>query len=334
MSATLADPYPDYTPSYSHHANCTTEEQGNLLIFDASQTDLDHTHPSFTPDTPHQSLFDQHPPPDQRHAGTAILSSGTPQPMTHDYSQSVLLTSQLQPQDPLHYTPTALQVFSAPRGRKRSHAESEGEPGQLDPTVGPQLSGLPASEVSPEATHSPEFLFTVPGDSSPHLPPGSSHRYSTPQSSATLPRHHHHRLPPQASLQPDQQYGSDTSSPPAVPGPPSVVGQPGMPEPAPRPPGPKLKFTAEEDALLVELKENKNLTWRQISDFFPGRTSGTLQVRYCTKLKVKDTVWSDEMVERLRHAIEDYENDRWRIIATKVGHGFTPAACRAKAADL
>lgn len=69
-----------------------------------------------------------------------------------------------------------------------------------------------------------------------------------------------------------------------------------MPAPAPRPKGPKLKFTAEDDALLVELKETKNLTWKQIADFFPGRSSGTLQVRYCTKLKAKTTVWTDEMV--------------------------------------
>lgn len=78
--------------------------------------------------------------------------------------------------------------------------------------------------------------------------------------------------------------------------PPSVVGQPGMPKPAPRPKGPKLKFTPEDDALLVELKETKNLTWKQIADFFPGRSSGTLQVRYCTKLKAKTTAWTDEMV--------------------------------------
>ena len=76
----------------------------------------------------------------------------------------------------------------------------------------------------------------------------------------------------------------------------SVVGQEGMPDPAPRPKGPKLKFTHEEDTLLVDLKENKNLTWKQIAEFFPGRTSGTLQVRYCTKLKAKTTVWTDESV--------------------------------------
>jgi hypothetical protein len=69
-----------------------------------------------------------------------------------------------------------------------------------------------------------------------------------------------------------------------------------MPEPAAKPKGPKLKFTPEDDALLIELKETKNLTWKQIADFFPGRSSGTLQVRYCTKLKAKTMVWTDDMV--------------------------------------
>ena len=80
-----------------------------------------------------------------------------------------------------------------------------------------------------------------------------------------------------------------------------MVGQEGMPTPASRPKGPKLKFTREDDALLVELKETKNLTWKQIADFFPGRSSGTLQVRYCTKLKAKTTAWSDEMVSSNFH---------------------------------
>ena len=65
-------------------------------------------------------------------------------------------------------------------------------------------------------------------------------------------------------------------------GAPSVVRLEGMPPPAPRPRGPKLNFTPEDDQMLVDLKENKSLTWRQIAEFFPGRSSGTLQVRYCT----------------------------------------------------
>jgi hypothetical protein len=32
--------------------------------------------------------------------------------------------------------------------------------------------------------------------------------------------------------------------------------------------------------------------------------------------------------------MQEYENDRWRIISSKVGSGFSPAACREKASDL
>lgn len=83
-----------------------------------------------------------------------------------------------------------------------------------------------------------------------------------------------------------------------------MVGQAGMPAPAARPRGPKLKFTPEDDQLLIDLKENKSLTWKQIADFFPGRSSGTLQVRYCTKLKAKTTQWTDETVSRLSMSSE------------------------------
>jgi hypothetical protein len=69
-----------------------------------------------------------------------------------------------------------------------------------------------------------------------------------------------------------------------------------MPQPALRPKGPKHKFTPADDTLLLELKETKELTWKQIEGFFPGRSSGTLQVRYCTKLKAKSTVWTEDMV--------------------------------------
>ncbi len=110
---------------------------------------------------------------------------------------------------------------------------------------------------------------------------------------AAPPTHHHHRLPdtgpPTKMMRRDGGDGGGGGAP-------SVVGQAGMPSPAPRPRGPKLKFTPEDDQLLIDLKENKSLTWKQIADFFPGRSSGTLQVRYCTKLKAKTTQWTDETV--------------------------------------
>ncbi|KAK3356901.1 hypothetical protein B0T25DRAFT_566233 [Lasiosphaeria hispida] len=145
------------------------------------------------------------------------------------------------------------------------------------------------------------------------------------------PTHHHHRLPdtgpPTKMMRRDGDGGGGGGAP-------SVVGQVGMPPPAARPRGPKLKFTPEDDQLLIDLKENKSLTWKQIADFFPGRTSGTLQVRYCTKLKAKTTQWTDETDQKLRTALQDYENEKWRIVANKVGTGFTPAACRERASEL
>jgi hypothetical protein len=32
--------------------------------------------------------------------------------------------------------------------------------------------------------------------------------------------------------------------------------------------------------------------------------------------------------------MQEYENDRWRIISSKVGAGFSPVACREKAEEL
>jgi hypothetical protein len=39
-------------------------------------------------------------------------------------------------------------------------------------------------------------------------------------------------------------------------------------------------------------------------------------------------------VLKLRTAVQEYDNERWRIISGKVGNGFSAAACREKALDL
>jgi hypothetical protein len=49
--------------------------------------------------------------------------------------------------------------------------------------------------------------------------------------------------------------------------------------------GRRSTFLPKDEALLVELKEDKRLSWEEIADHFPGKKKGTLQVRYCTKLK-------------------------------------------------
>lgn len=131
-------------------------------------------------------------------------------------------------------------------------------------------------------------------------PQYQSREYQSQYQPLAVHQHHHHRLPTQTRHEslPPLLHSSQTG---ILSGATSVLGHEGMPEPSSRPRGPKLKFTAQEDQMLVELKENKNLTWKQIADFFPGRTSGTLQVRYCTKLKAKTVIWTEDTVSCASH---------------------------------
>ncbi|PWY80013.1 Myb-like transcription factor [Aspergillus eucalypticola CBS 122712] len=301
MSATLADPYREYAIDYSQHATCKPEEHAGTLVYHAQQPHLQHhkqSEPPFSQGASHSTTaFEQH------HANATVLSTATPQQTVHDISQSVVLgPPQMLPRHlPVQYPPASFEIPPIQREKKRPHSETE-EDGNPDHGLRPQLSVLSA-DAPHEPSHSPEMLFGVHGTSSQQHPM-SNHGFGPTDSVALPQHHHHHRLPPHAALRAPGRHGVNVESPPLPSGPPSV------------------------------LKENKNLTWKQIADFFPGRTSGTLQVRYCTKLKAKDVAWSDEMVQRLQRAMHEYENDRWRIIAGKVGNGFTPAACREKAMQL
>ena len=131
------------------------------------------------------------------------------------------------------------------------------------------------------------------------FPTAYHHHLSPPQMELEWPRvYHHHRLSASVSTS-----STDMARMHAVPDGRRPVNrsfndadQESMPAPLPPPLGPKMRFSEEEDALLVELKETTDLTWKQIAEFFPGRTSGTLQVRYCTKLKEKPADWDVEHV--------------------------------------
>lgn len=48
----------------------------------------------------------------------------------------------------------------------------------------------------------------------------------------------------------------------------------------PNPNHPKSRMTPEDDELLVRLKEDARLTWREITTYFPGRSKDTLGSRY------------------------------------------------------
>ena len=49
------------------------------------------------------------------------------------------------------------------------------------------------------------------------------------------------------------------------------------------------RFMEEEDAKLVDLKERRGWSWEDIQRSFPGRSTGSQQVRYSTKLKERNT---------------------------------------------
>jgi hypothetical protein len=185
----------------------------------------------------------------------------------------------------------------ATQSRKRSRAEDHLQ--HLD------LPNPLAQQQPDPYAHAPGSIQVPPSHPGYSLQPFQQH--PTPQSAAA-PTHHHHHLPNQGPSNKRIRMEGAPPSPSQPHGPPNVVGHEGMPAPAPRPRGPKLKFTPEDDQLLVDLKEKKNLAWKQIADFFPGRSSGTLQVRYCTKLKAKTTVWTDEMVSALISETQDVES--------------------------
>jgi hypothetical protein len=56
----------------------------------------------------------------------------------------------------------------------------------------------------------------------------------------------------------------------------------------------RTPFTSKENAMLVDLKENKSWPWKRIEPKFPQRTLNSLQVHYCTKLKGKLTTIGTE----------------------------------------
>lgn len=218
---------------------------------------------------------------------------------SHSYSGPGLLVAPLyQSMSPQHRA----SPMSPPLSRKRSR------PSEFDLSVGGMAdfghTGLEGLGSGLDSTYTHSSMGGMHGG------PG-------------LTMTHHHHLPdmePPMKMMRRDEGGSSV---------PSLVGQDGMPPPAPRPRGPKLKFTAEDDQLLIQLKEQKNLTWKQIADFFPGRSSGTLQVRYCTKLKAKTTLWTEEMVSiactqgpdqsaNRSHRIKSYE-EHWQIMKTKSG---------------
>lgn len=83
----------------------------------------------------------------------------------------------------------------------------------------------------------------------------------------------------------------------------SLYEQPRQKASRPRPRS--IKFLSEDDQLLIDLKERQGLSWKEITKRFPGRSQGSLQVRYCTRLKRRgkgDSLRGCEHLARRSHS--------------------------------
>lgn len=283
MSVTLAGSYRGDALNYP---SSTKPDDHGLIAYDASQSDLREKLSGAVYGTDNiPSLFNGHSP---------MTDSVLPHPIPHIRDDQVHVSHSIysppSSQQLLHPPPYEYDIpgpHGSPRGQFRPR--STRNEGHLPPHF-PALSS-PLAENDSSVSNSGILL-----DSSLHQPSGSIYDPTMTHSGLPkppLPEKHHHVLP--QSREPDNAdyfFARQTR-------PPNLVGQVGMPAPAPRPKSPKTRFTSEEDALLVHLKEGKNLTWLQIQDFFPGRTHNTLQVRYCQRLKTKDVSWTEEKVSCL-----------------------------------
>lgn len=213
----------------------------------------------------------------------------------------------------------------------------------------PQSRGSSTQLPSIRSFHNPEQTTLPP----PHHPSPHHSVYADPHSRPPFPAREwrpptdspfsQHPLPP---LRPPGPIRSNTHE--------SFVGCDGFPNAMPSR-GPKARFTPEEDALLKRLKEdytNPKLSWKQIADFFPDRKSGTLQVRYCTKLRKKDDFsWSTELVghnlscalsqltpkhqdSQLKQAAQEVEADKWRQISVKLNNRISAQQCQERLETL
>ncbi|KAJ9624802.1 hypothetical protein H2203_004752 [Taxawa tesnikishii (nom. ined.)] len=79
---------------------------------------------------------------------------------------------------------------------------------------------------------------------------------------------------------------------------------------------------SDDDRLLVALKEDQNLPWKDIAARFTSERGkvyqvAALQMRY-KRLREKHRVWENKDVEALKLAYEYWEKNKWEIVAQRM----------------
>jgi hypothetical protein len=89
---------------------------------------------------------------------------------------------------------------------------------------------------------------------------------------------------------------------------------------------PSLEHLNDEERLLITLKEDESLPWKEIAARFSNQlgqsiTVATLQMRYL-RLRQRFRSWEERDIEALRQAHEYWEKCKWDIISSKVSHCY------------
>ena len=90
---------------------------------------------------------------------------------------------------------------------------------------------------------------------------------------------------------------------------------------------------SDEDQLLLKLKHEENLPWKDIAKEFETRLGRTyqvpaLQMRH-KRLRERLRTWTEDDVSALKAAYEYWEKSKFEIIAQKVRAGLVPASSHA-----
>ena len=179
------------------------------------------------------------------------------------------------------------------------------------PSPPPPATSTPRqSSLSSATTSAPAAALAQP----PPPRPVSSHRTSTSSNISTASRYGPSDTPSQVYSQPQRPYLPPIAGPPAPYLSPQASSQPVATHPPAKRPAPtqahpaaspakkQSKWTAEEDALIIELR-GSSMKWEDISQRLPGRSAISCRLHYQNYLE-RRSEWDEERKNRLARLYE------------------------------
>ena len=179
------------------------------------------------------------------------------------------------------------------------------------PSPPPATSAPRQSSLSSATTSAPVAALSQP----PPPRPVSSHRTSTSSNISTASRYGTSNTPSQVYSQPQRPYLPPIAGPsaphlsPQVPSqtfssthPPAKRPPPTQAHPAASPAKKQSKWTAEEDALIIDLR-GSGMKWEDISKRLPGRSAISCRLHYQNYLE-RRSEWDEERKNRLARLYE------------------------------